>query len=752
VTTTDPKVGSLDVESYGIAERNAKGELLPPQTLFHPVRSLMTDLVKRSDLVLTVSLTLPEFDPRPVGEADWNGERLASLVPGDTFLYDMWVPAHVHMLAQHLAYVDTLIGKDISFDIPMLRFMSPILANILNGKRHTLIDLSIINFLHYELRPEKSLKDIGPLSGLFKYDRSLRDGGDRYPFPDEDEHLYNAEDTHNTMLGTAHYAGCIARDYSPFTPPPNYVSPLGISGPSADVKLCPYAIRYFSDRLWGLIRMKEAGIPMSVWALRKLERDLIRDCEEARTFCAAHGLILHGEGSDGSKRSYLLAAYAEADSLVDSDGVRRVERILGVESILSHEVVQFTKEKKELSVKLINIQLVRLILPESHPMRPVLDAWERHTKAQKIVSSYTYPLLRYRKVKTSKKGNLKDTILLRPPHLNLPPGIAIAYPNVYIVPTNVKDDAGSAGGQRQVRPSFKAPNAQTFPPLVKACEISRFGAAGRICSFDLSQIELRVAALESGDEVLFNEYIRAKPDLHGQRAIDIYGPSVVNHPHWKSGEMDKDPRQWGKKFNFMDLFLAGASKMQASMLEDSGVLFPISFFKDVVAQRPQIRWGLLAWQQAVMQEATLRNHLILPFIGVSRTFIGGGVTNKINELVNFPIQGIAAAILGRIQHYVTERLPSLNDRNPPVYMFLDVYDATYFDCRLSYVDTLRTIVQEAVSHVEKQELWSWLQDLFGREIPLTYEFKVHDPPEHHTPANAPPSPARSDGASVEAAA
>ena len=734
---SDPKVGSLDIESYGIAEHNAYGEPLPPQTLFHPIRSLLTDGVRRKDMSLTASLTIPEFDPRPVGQGDWDGHLLSKLVPGDTMLYDLWVERDIILLAQAITYLDTLIGKDIHFDIPMLRFHHPLLAAALDGRRHTLIELSVLNFLHYELRPEKSLKDMGPLFGLFSYDATLRSSGQRYPYPDEEEHEYNAEDTHNTMLGVAHLAGCIMRDYAPFEPPPNYVSPLGISGPSSDVKLNPYSIRYFSDRIWALIRMKEAGIPMSMWALRNLERRLIRECEADRAFCRERGLILHGPGSDKSRREWLLRVYAEADELRNEDGTSYVERILGVPSVLDHEVVVYTKEKRELSISGINIKLARLILPPEHHYRPMLDAWERHSKAQKIVSSYTYPLLRYRKVKAGNIANLKDTVLLRPPWLNLPPGIGIAYPNVYIVPSSVKDSSGAEGGQRQVRPSFKCPNGQTFPPLVKACEISRFGAAGRICSFDLSQIELRVAALFSGDDILVNEYLKSKPDLHGQRAIDIYGASVVHSPHWKSGEMDKDPRQWGKKFNFMDLYLAGAGKMQSTLLDDSGVLFPISFYREVVSQRPQIRWGLLAWQEALKKESTLRNHLILPFIGVSRTFIGGEATNKINELANAPVQGLAAAVLGRIQQFIIEKLPPLNARNPPVYMFLDVYDATYFDARLSYIPTLEGIVRDAVHHVENEELWSWVQTLFNRTLPLTYEFKTHAPPTDHSPIGAP---------------
>ena len=720
----DPRIGSLDIETYGIASLDWDGMPSPDQTVYHPRRSLHTDKVPYSHQIYTCSLTIPKVDPRPVG-GDWNGDLLASLVPGDTMVFRMWVPDDVKRLVRWLCHLDTLIFKDGLFDICYLR-RHPSIANVLNGVRHLLIDASIINFLHYELQPEKSLKDLGPLYGIFSYEegKTMREG---HVFPSAtsaEMHSYNAQDTHNTMLLVADAARRIMHDFN-VSPPSGWISPLGIESNSSDHKLTPYSLQYFSDRMWTCIRMKEAGIPMSRYALADLEELHQSNADDAALAAKEIGLILSGPGSDKSKREWLQRAFEQIDLLTDEDGTLTIHRILGAEypTVLSHPLVEYTKTGK-LAIKDINIQMARLLLPADHPHRTVFDHWTASVRAMKVISSYTYPLLRHRKSKTS-KGSPQASVLL--PTTG---DIGIAYPSIYIVPSSVKDAASTEGGQRQARPSFKDPSAQTFPPDVKKCISSRFGDAGTVLSFDLSQIELRAAALLSGDTSLIMEYSKAKPDLHTQRAIDVYGPDIVNHPYFKCGDMTLDPRQWAKRFNFADLYLAGAAKMQATLLAESGVLFPIEFFLNVVAQRPFIRPGLTEWQQRLLKEAEFRNHLIFPFIGMSRTFIRGGELNKPNEIVNFPVQLFGAATLGRIQHHVSRQMPSLNDRSPWGYMFLDVYDATYFDVRHSHIDQLKGIIADAVTIVATQDIWSHIEDLYGRHVPLTYDVTVQKAPLH----------------------
>jgi hypothetical protein len=195
----------------------------------------------------------------------------------------------------------------------------------------------------------------------------------------------------------------------------------------------------------------------------------------------------------------------------------------------------------------------------------------------------------------------------------------------------------------------KNPSAQTFPPAIKAAIKSRFHG-GSILSLDLSQIELRVAALCSGDPSLLASFNNGL-DLHTDRAIQLFGPDFVNRPTFKKLE-----RQVGKTMNFADLFLASPFRMRMSVHEMTCQLMPMSFFEEVAATRPDARPGLHRWQQSLLRRVDTDGHLALPFTGQSRTFVGGS-SEHLNEIVNFPIQTQAGNTLLAIQRALAPCCP-----------------------------------------------------------------------------------------------
>ena len=152
---TDSTTISLDIETYGACTVNAEGTPLPVQTVFHPRRSLLSDGVSSKDLVLTVSLTM--VSPHKAA-GEWNLQSLADAHPGDTMVFELHRSEHRHRLRQWLFHTDTIIGMNLQFDIQYLRALNDF-KFALNG-RHQLIDLSVLNYLHDETRPERSLKSL----------------------------------------------------------------------------------------------------------------------------------------------------------------------------------------------------------------------------------------------------------------------------------------------------------------------------------------------------------------------------------------------------------------------------------------------------------------------------------------------------------------------------------------------------------------------------------------------------------------
>ena len=344
------------------------------------------------------------------------------------------------------------------------------------------------------------------------------------------------------------------------------------------------------------------------------------------------------------------------------------------------------------------------MLDDTHVLKKVFKLSRAHAAAQKLQSSYCYPLLRHRR----NRPNDKSSILIPAK------GTYYAYPTWYCVPTFAKDASGTSGGTLQGRITCKKPSAQTFPPTSKFCIQWRF-PKGSILGFDLSQVELRVAALLSGDPALLRAYLDGD-DLHKQRAIQIFGSDIEGRTDYR------DLRQAGKMINFADLFRSGSNTMQQQLLAMTGQLHPIEFFKKVSSSRPVHRPGLWAWQEERIAEARSRGYVSLPFTGQSRYFLGGDKWD-VNEIVNFPVQTTAGNTLLRIQHYVSKSIGSINARKPMAYMMLNIYDAVYIDCHPSAIEMVEDAVRMAVEWVQDHEYWAKLQYLYGREVPLEYDLE-----------------------------
>tara|TARA_R110002126_G_scaffold74739_4_gene186309 strand:+ start:7261 stop:9345 length:2085 start_codon:yes stop_codon:yes gene_type:complete len=693
---TSPRIISLDIETYGAAATNGRGQMLPAQTVFHPARAIATDGVAHQDLVLTCAITIPAAEPAPAGKpGTWNLDGIGQLQPGVTFTLNLTDPTTHDTLLAWLRHAHTIVGMNLPFDILWLRAFSPSIALALNG-RHTLIDLSVVNYLHSELRPERSLKSLGPVLGTHAYNdaATLKDGR-RFPSPTSPElHAYNAQDTHNTMLAIAHLARRIQRDY-----------------PNTD-KLSTFSVQHFSDTLWSTIRMSEVGIPFSLSGLSNLETSLIKQAEDAINCAAAGGVLIEGEGSVQSQREFMS---------------RCIDDVLPVNpDFLSHPLLSYTEKAKELSWSSENRRLIASHLPDSHPARTIFECADKHSTAQKLVSSYTYPLLRHRRTKPTDKSSVLIPVTGTP-------GIGVAYPTWYTVPS-VPKDSGSEGGTIQARITCKNPAAQTFPAVIKDCETSRY-PGGSIVSFDLSQIELRVAAVLSGDPTLLAAF-NSGVDLHTQRTLAIFGQDSKDRTDFKS------LRQIGKTVNFADLFGASSARLQRSVLDMSGTLYPLSFFDQIVASRHAQRPKLVEWQYSLCKIAESQGYIELPYTGHTRTFTGfrlderawrnkrelkqvlaRGGKSLISEVCNFPVQATAGNVMLAIQNFIHRTLGPLTSptsRKQPQ-LFLQVYDALYFDCPPGTEEHAADLMHAAVQFVESAGYWYQLCNRSGHHAPLIYE-------------------------------
>lgn len=888
-----PPIISLDTESYGSCFRDHRGEPLPEQNHFHPIRCLYQDGVPLDRLALTAAITIPTEDPRcdassllttPIVEhtsmstrssrsknatttecdpesspkmtpllttvappTSWSLRSIASLTPGSTMFLRLWEEHDRRLLLKWIHHADTLIGVNLLFDIPILRALGEDFRYALDG-RHTVLDFTYIRYLESELSTAKGLKTYGPLHGLYVYDEEtdLRKG-DRYPSPLDPKFVgYQASDPHNSITAVAHAASLIIKRRITCSPLSSLRSSstasLGASAtpsPRTTTKLSPACVEHYSGLQWDCVRLVESGIPVHLPTLRALETSSLEKAERLRQECKAAGLLLTERkntskknpciGSQASKLEWIRKALDAADTpagrrlLWDWDAERGVG---DPPSIYAHKLIKYTDAKGELSSAEENRALAEVLLKATDPTNPILSilsSWGRSASAEKLASTYTFPLLRHRRTDpdhqkarhipcsfaststsppppssaaatkcapvaapapstpscemTASTPTCGSSTLPTPseppaptttpssssepaptssspsspisgvsasptsraiafalsggmPLRDLDTDVGVCFPSIYPVPSLMKDGQGDGGGQLQSRLSFKNPSAQTFPPHLKACICSRF-RGGTVWVFDLSQIELRVAGILSGEHSILTNYHMGL-DLHTDRCIDLFGePALVKkfgdkwrkHPDFKDNE-----RQWGKKFNFEDLYLAGPAKMQAIFIAETRQFLPLSFFQNVIASRQRLRPILVKWQAALVAQVERDGGLELPFFGQSRSFLHGARGNAIGEIVNFPIQATAANVMHRITRRIFQLLPRLSLRRQPLLPFLNIYDSLFIDSHPSVAASVPAIIEEAFEFVRTQDYWMWVQEHYGNQCPLVYELKKLDPP------------------------
>jgi len=261
------------------------------------------------------------------------------------------------------------------------------------------------------------------------------------------------------------------------------------------------------DRLFTMLALTRG-------AREKLER-------KALNLPGALGGPIKGSGS----AKHITAIMEDINSSIESRGGAPLEK---------------TGIRNEVSSGEANRTAAKQALKPSWPTHRFLRTLDSHRTHMKLETSYLLPLLKGRGAKLADQSSrLLD---------------GISHPSWYLVPSKTQDAEGSEGGTNQGRIICKRPALQTAPPSIKKCMTTRF-SPGILIGYDLSQIELRVAALISGDTRMLDEYHEGK-DKHTETARAIQPPGThITH----------SMRQVGKMMNFLMLYRGGAATLQRGL-------------------------------------------------------------------------------------------------------------------------------------------------------------------------------------------
>lgn len=673
---------TIDIETYGCI----KG--FPQMTVFQPQRSIHVDKIKKSDLVQTIALTWMDTV---------SGHMRSSIYvandPIDKLAFFSFLKAVRDMDSDPKIGKPkrtNLLGMNTAFDIMYLRAWCKRAKFWFDPKEWRLLCLGITNYLHSEIRPERSLKNISPLVGTGSYEGEIDlSKGEQYPHRYSKRlWFYNVMDTVLTYDGYERIKARILRDY-----------------PGTN-KMSDYCLNWYSDLLWKAVSMSERGIYCDVPDVIDLDKRLHTRAERVIKYATeTWDAKLRGKGSPKWCQELVIDAAIECD--LNGKYNRTLIR---------------TTIKKEISTCIENVHVLQAKLPHRGLLYKQFQAMELYRALSKRRSTFTTPLLRdHREGRRKVKGGT----LIK----------GLGHPTWYMFPGRYEDD--SDGGTKQGRITCKNPTCITWPGIVKRCLSTRYNP-GVLLETDLSQIELRTGALLSGDPVMIGEYIKGI-DRHLMTGLlivnELVGYMEDREEEYMFGMFRKDLaklllpgvtkktegigvwRQLGKTINFLVLFYGGANKAQQTAVRDVGILLPIEIWKRVIEAFNVMYPVFRGWQKKMIAETLKRGYIEMPLIGQSRMFIGGR-PNVLNEIANCPIQTVAAdaeiSAHTKVENdFAEQELRAMSN--------LIIYDAMYTECHAEDEDKVREVLTHASIN---SPYWLDVQESLGRIVPVECETKV----------------------------
>jgi len=261
------------------------------------------------------------------------------------------------------------------------------------------------------------------------------------------------------------------------------------------------------------------------------------------------------------------------------------------------------------------------------------------------------------------------------------------------------------------RMSSENPNVQNIPIQTERGRRIRnaFVAASgfALVAFDYSQIELRVAAILSGDEKMSAAF-RAGEDIHTAVAAEVFGVP--------QGEVTKEMRRRAKVINFGILYGMGVNALQASLQSNRGEAQ--QFLSDYFARFPT----LAAFLEETKATARTRGYTETLF-GRRRSFeaLNSAIpyirSGAERQATNAPIQGTAADIVKRAMVQVDEFMRK-EGLEKDIFLVLQVHDELVYEVKKERVREIAPRITEIMEQAVPLEL--------SRGVPIVVDMSVGD--------------------------
>ncbi len=317
-------------------------------------------------------------------------------------------------------------------------------------------------------------------------------------------------------------------------------------------------------------------------------------------------------------------------------------------------------------------------LEKLRDLHPVIDILLQYRELQKLVSTYIDTLPSY----ADEHSRIHADFIQ---HGSTTGRFAGANPNLQNIPIRGTDGA-------LIRTAFVAP------------------AGKQLLIVDYSQIELRVAAIMSGDTTLI-EIFKNGIDIHSGVASEMFGVPL--------DQVTGDMRRKAKTINFGILYGMGVTALGVSLgiPRSEAITYHDAYF----AQFPMVKHYM---EQTI---AFAKKHKYTETLfGRRRVFneISTGMPHIVamaeRAAANAPVQGTAADIIKLAMIHVHNRIIRENLQSEVV-MIMQIHDELVFEINPSFADRASEIIRDEMEHVLERSFQSIKTD-----VPLSVSLNITD--------------------------
>jgi DNA polymerase-1 len=286
-----------------------------------------------------------------------------------------------------------------------------------------------------------------------------------------------------------------------------------------------------------------------------------------------------------------------------------------------------------------------------------------------------------------------------------------------VLPELVKEDGrlhaefiqhGSSTG----RFSSNNPNLQNIPTrtdLGRAIRDAFIAEPGwKLVSFDYSQVELRIAAMFSGDEYMIKTFKEGK-DIHAAVAAKVFGVT--------EDKVDKEMRRMAKIINFGILYGMGvlALKKNIGTSKEEAQKFYDEYFEQFSSIKNYLDDTKNFVRKFSYTETLFKRRRYFGGINSTLPFIRAMAERM---AINAPIQGTNADIVKVAMKMVDERIEKegLSDK---VFPILQIHDELIYEIKADVAEKVAPIIEDIMEHVLEN---SFIK--YKPEVPLDVNFAV----------------------------